>query len=397
MKVSAGLLFQNAADYFERAGSGAPPASSSAGFREEIRAGELATSIGFEGIWVVEHHFTSHGETPSPLQELTYFAGRAPHVDLGTCVLVLPWNDPVRLAEQVAVLDNLLGPDRTLTIGIGRGAAQSEFDGFEVPLAESTRRFQENAEILQRLLAETNVTFHGKFRSFANLTTLPRPRTDPAELLDRMYCAWGSTSSMEYAAKAGFRPLFNPKGSPEEYAAQILAFNEIRVKDGREPRRPIMSVLVYAEEDEELARQNALKYLRPWAEINLMHYQLLDADHFRAAGNYGDYVARAESMASIPRLELLDSFAANQVYGTPGQCLEKLRTFYDCVSPEELVLVMRFGGMPYEVAEANIRLLADKVIPEVKSWQPRPAEDIMLTRADGADESAPFPDRLSFL
>jgi alkanesulfonate monooxygenase SsuD/methylene tetrahydromethanopterin reductase-like flavin-dependent oxidoreductase (luciferase family) len=337
-------------------------------------------STGFDGIWVVEHHFTSHGETPSPLQELTYFAGRTPDADLGTCVLVLPWNDPVRLAEQIAVLDNLLGPGRTLTLGIGRGAAQTEFDGFQVPLGESTQRFQEHAQILRQLLAETNVTFHGKFRSFDNLTTLPRPRTDPAELLDRLYCAWGSASSMAYAAEAGFRPLFNPKGSPEEYEAQIRAFNEIRAKNGLEPCRPIMSVLVYAEENEELARANALKYLRPWAEINLTHYQLLDAEHFRAAGNYGDYVTRAESMASIPRLELLDSFAANQVYGTPGQCLERLRTFYDCVNPQELVLVMRFGGMPYDVAEANIRLIADKILPEVKSWQPRPAEDTLLAR-----------------
>jgi alkanesulfonate monooxygenase SsuD/methylene tetrahydromethanopterin reductase-like flavin-dependent oxidoreductase (luciferase family) len=380
MKVSAGLLFQNAADYFTRAEPGAQPVRSSTGFRDEIRAGELAASLGFEGIWVVEHHFTSHGETPSPLQELTYFAGRVPGIDLGTCVLVLPWNDPVRLAEQISVLDNLLAPGRTLTLGIGRGAAQSEFDGFEVPLKESTERFQESAQILRQLLASTNVTFHGKFRSFDALTTLPRPRTDPAELLDRMYCAWGSTSSMVYAAEAGFRPLFNPKGSPEEYAAQIRTFNEIRVKNGLEPRRPIMSVLVYAEEDEARARENGLNYLRPWAEINLMHYQLLDAEHFRTAGNYSDYVARAESMANVPRLELLDSFAANQVYGTPAQCVEKLRTFYEYVNPEELVLVMRFGGMPYDVAEANVRLVAERILPQVRSWQPRPAEDTLLIR-----------------
>jgi alkanesulfonate monooxygenase SsuD/methylene tetrahydromethanopterin reductase-like flavin-dependent oxidoreductase (luciferase family) len=380
MKVSAGLLFQNAADYFTRTEPGARPVNSSSGFRDEIRVGELAASVGFEGIWVVEHHFTSHGETPSPVQELTYFAGRVPGIDLGTCVLVLPWNDPVRLAEQISVLDNLLAPGSTLTLGIGRGAAQSEFDGFEVPLRESTERFQESAKILQQLLAGTDVTYHGKFRSFEKLTTLPRPRTDPAELLDRMYCAWGSASSMKYAAEAGFRPLFNPKGSPEEYSAQIREFNEIRVGRGLVPRRPIMSVLVYADEDEGRARENGLRYLRPWAEINLAHYQLLDAEHFRAAGNYSDYVARAESMASVPRMELLDSFAANQVYGTPAQCLEKLRSFYEYVNPEQLVLVMRFGGMPYDVAEANVRLVAEKIVPEMKSWQPRPAEDTLLTR-----------------
>jgi alkanesulfonate monooxygenase SsuD/methylene tetrahydromethanopterin reductase-like flavin-dependent oxidoreductase (luciferase family) len=381
MKVSAGLLFQNAADYMAHAEGQNQFSRSSLSFQEEIRAGELAASVGFEGIWVVEHHFTSHGETPSPLQELTYFAGRRSDVDLGTCVLVLPWNDPVRLAEQIAVLDNLIGPDRTLTLGIGRGAAQMEFDGFEVPLGESTERFKEYAEILRLLLAETNATYNGKFRSFENLTTLPRSRTEPSELLDRIYCAWGSHASLVYAAEAGFRPLFNPKGSPAEYAGQIRTFNEIRVKNGLEPCRPITSVLVYADEDEQRAHEDGLKYLRPWAEINLMHYQLLDADHFRAAGNYGDYVARAEAAARMPREELLDSFAANQVFGTPEQCIEKLRMFYENVNPEELVFVMRFGGMPDEVAEANIRLIAGRVLPEVKSWQLRPAEETLFVKA----------------
>jgi len=378
MKVSAGLLFQNADDFFARAeDSTAQPHGSSSSFRDEIHAGEFAASVGFDGIWVVEHHFTSHGETPSPLQELTYFAGRCPEVDLGTCVLVLPWNDPVRLAEQIAVLDNLLGPDRRLTLGLGRGAAQTEFDGFEVPLSESTERFKEYAGILRQLIGETNTSYKGKFRSFENLTTLPRPRTVPAELLDRMYCAWGSQSSLVYAAEAGFRPLFNPKGSPAEYAGQIREFNEIRVKNGMEPRRPITTVLVYADKDEERAREDALRYLRPWAEINLMHYQLLDAEHFRTAGNYADYVARAEAAASMPRHELLDSFAANQVFGTPAQCIEQLRTFYQNVNPEEFVFVMRFGGMPYEIAEANIKLISEQVLREVKSWQPRPAEDTL--------------------
>jgi alkanesulfonate monooxygenase SsuD/methylene tetrahydromethanopterin reductase-like flavin-dependent oxidoreductase (luciferase family) len=381
MKVSAGLLFQNAVDYAARLSGSFEATNSSTSFRSEIAIGELAASVGFDGLWVVEHHFTPHGETPSPLQELSYFAGRFPGVDLGTCVLVLPWNDPVRLAEQIAVLDNLLSEERTLTLGIGRGAAQSEFDGFEVPLSESTTRFQENADILRQLLAGTNVTFDGQFRKFSNLTTLPRPKTSGVELVDNMYCAWGSHSSLVYAAESGFRPLFNPKGSPAEYAAQIREFNEIRVSKGWAPQRPITSVVVYADADEERAREEALRYLRPWAEINLMHYQLLDADHFRAAGNYADYVSRAEAMANMEHQDILDSFAANQVYGTPAQCIEKLQTFAEYVNPEEFVFVMRFGGMPDDVARANVRRIATEVLPEVKSWKVRPAEDTLLAPA----------------
>jgi alkanesulfonate monooxygenase SsuD/methylene tetrahydromethanopterin reductase-like flavin-dependent oxidoreductase (luciferase family) len=381
MKVSAGFIFQNADDFLARAAGEPPPDGTSRHFVEEIRVGELAADLEFDGLWVVEHHFSAHGETPSPLQELSYFAGRSPKVNLGSCVLVLPWNDPVRLAEQISVLDNLVGPDRTLTIGIGRGAAQSEFDGFEVPLAQSTERFKENADIIRRLLLETDVSYEGKFRQFKNLTILPRPRTRVDELLDRIYCAWGSQSSLEYAAEAGFRPLFNPKGSPEEYAGEIRRFNEIRASNGLEPRRPITSVLVYAHSDPERAREEAMKYLRKWAEVQLLHYRLLDAEHFRAAGNYGDYARRAEEAAKLSHETLLDSFAKNQVFGTPAQCLAQIREFYDGVNPEEFVFVMRFGGMPLDIAESNVRLIAKEIAPVVRSWQRRPADASLAARA----------------
>jgi alkanesulfonate monooxygenase SsuD/methylene tetrahydromethanopterin reductase-like flavin-dependent oxidoreductase (luciferase family) len=368
MKVSSGHLFQNASSASESNSPNDVALCSSASFRDELRLGVLAAELGFAALWVVEHHFSPHGETPSPLQELAYFAGRCPNVDLGTCVLVLPWNDPVRLAEQIAVLDNMIAPERTLTLGLGRGAAQSEFDGFEVKLSESTARFRENAELVEQLLCGERVTYVGDFRNITGLTILPRPFRPAASIKESLYCAWGSSTSLEFAAHAGLRPLFNPTGDPAKFREQLTAYNNIRAQHGWDPLRPIISMVVYSDTDPQAAAEDGLRYLRAWSEIQLQHYQLLDADHFRAAGNYPDYVRRAEAAAAMKREEVIDSFALNQIYGSPDQCLEKIRAFYEAVDPIEVVLVTRFGGMDFEVAERNIRLVAGSILPEVKSW-----------------------------
>ena len=90
-------------------------------------------------MWTVEHHFTDYTMCPDPLQLLTWLAGRTERVLLGTGVVVLPWHDPVRVAEQIALLDNLSGG--RLLLGIGRGIARIEYEGFGVDMDTSRERF----------------------------------------------------------------------------------------------------------------------------------------------------------------------------------------------------------------------------------------------------------------
>ena len=97
------------------------------------------------------------------LQFLTYMAGRTTTVQLGSMVVVLPWHDPVRVAEQVAMLDNLTGG--RVVLGIGRGLGQVEFDGFRVPMDESRERFVEAAEMILAGLEHGYVKYEGKFFS----------------------------------------------------------------------------------------------------------------------------------------------------------------------------------------------------------------------------------------
>lgn len=113
---------------------------------EHMAMGDLAEPLGFDSLFALEHHFTGYAMSPSPLQTLSYYAGRTKRIQLGTSVVVLPWHDPVRVAEQIALLDIMCG-GRCL-FGFGRGAASKEYEGFRIPMDEARPRFVEAAKIV---------------------------------------------------------------------------------------------------------------------------------------------------------------------------------------------------------------------------------------------------------
>src|SRR2546421_179408 len=106
-------------------------------YRNELRLAELAEPLGFESVWGVEHHFTDYTMCPDVLQFLTYMAGRTQRAQLGSMVVVLPWHDPLRVAEEVSMLDNI--SDGRLILGLGRGAGRVEFDGFRTTYRDINR------------------------------------------------------------------------------------------------------------------------------------------------------------------------------------------------------------------------------------------------------------------
>jgi alkanesulfonate monooxygenase SsuD/methylene tetrahydromethanopterin reductase-like flavin-dependent oxidoreductase (luciferase family) len=95
MHVGYNVAFQNPVD------------QTTGGVRGGAPACDLAVELGFESLWTVEHHFDDYTMCPDPVQFLSYMAGKHPHILLGSGVIVLPWHDPLRVAEQVALLDQL--------------------------------------------------------------------------------------------------------------------------------------------------------------------------------------------------------------------------------------------------------------------------------------------------
>src|SRR5919108_32279 len=127
-----------------------PPRPDVAVVRDHLATGDLAEPLGFDSLFALEHPFTGYAMSPAPLELLAYFAGRTSRITFGTAVIVLPWHDPIRVAEEIALLDILSG-GRCL-FGFGRGAASVEYAGFRVPMEEARARFVESAQIVVKAL-----------------------------------------------------------------------------------------------------------------------------------------------------------------------------------------------------------------------------------------------------
>lgn len=151
---------------------------SAAGFRDYIDYVIEAEALGYESAFMVEHHFTGFGQLSASLNFLTWIAARTSTIRLGTAVLVLPWHNPVLLAEQAATLDLL--SDGRLDFGIGRGYRHGEFDGFCIPIADAQARFDESVDLItQAWTSDRRFSHHGKYWQFENIVVEPPTKQKP--------------------------------------------------------------------------------------------------------------------------------------------------------------------------------------------------------------------------
>src|SRR5437660_4421338 len=228
-----------------------------------LALGDLAEPLGFDSLFALEHHFTGYAMSPAPTQLLSYYAGRTRRIALGTAVIVLPWHDPVRVAEQIALLDILCG-GRCL-FGFGRGAASVEYEGFRVPMEEARPRFVEAAQVVVKALSHDSFEHEGAFYQIPRTAIRPRPISHPER---RFYASAVSPDSAEIMAKLGFGLLMVMQNEWPKAAADITRYREIAAGAGHMPRPPIILTNVSVAESRDEAEARAFTYLgRKWESI----------------------------------------------------------------------------------------------------------------------------------
>ena len=134
-------------------GSGTPTIRDGQVYEDNLCIADLLEPLGFDALFQVEHHGSPYHMTSNPLAVLYYMAGRTERLEMGTCVVVLPWNNPLRVAEELSVLDNLL-KGRRIHVGVGRGSAPSEYRYLGIDQGEARERFKEGVDILRLALRE---------------------------------------------------------------------------------------------------------------------------------------------------------------------------------------------------------------------------------------------------
>jgi alkanesulfonate monooxygenase SsuD/methylene tetrahydromethanopterin reductase-like flavin-dependent oxidoreductase (luciferase family) len=202
---------------------------SAEGFRDFIEYNVEAEALGFHSTFVVEHHFTGFGQVSATLNLLTWLGARTRRLRLGTAVIVLPWHNPVLLAEQAATLDLLSGG--RLDFGIGKGYRFNEFSGFDVPMEEADARFEESLEVLLKAWAsEERFSHHGQYWRFNDIVVEPPSAQKPRP---PVWMGAGSERSIRNVAERGFNLLLGQYGSPDDVAHSIAVYKAAVEASGR--------------------------------------------------------------------------------------------------------------------------------------------------------------------
>lgn len=338
-----------------------PGRSDAAVLAEHLALGDLAEPLGFDSLFGLEHHFTGYSMSPHPLQLLSYYAAKTKKITLGTCVIVLPWHDPIRVAEQIAYLDLLCGG--RCMFGFGRGAATTEYEGFRIPMEEARPRFAEAAQLVTKALKDEVFEWDGEFYKIPKMSIRPRPMSHPER---RFYASSVSPESAEIMAKLGFGMMVIMQNAWDKAAADVYSYRDIAKSVGHNPPPPVILTNVSVAESRDEAQDRAMEYLgAKWDSID-NHYNFSDS-HLANVKGYESYGKMAKTYSKLKdaeaRQKMTEFYVKIQIVGTPDDCIEQVRELRALTGTDHIVCDFSYGGMPHEDGELNMRLFADRVMP----------------------------------
>ena len=330
-------------------------------YQNELKLADLAEPLGFDSIWGVEHHFTDYTMCPDVLQFLSYMAGRTERVQLGSMVVVLPWHDPMRIAEQFSVLDHLSG-GRAI-IGVGRGLGRVEFEGFRLDMSESRTRFAESAKMLVDALENGVAEFDGELIKQPKVDIRPKPYKS---FQGRTYAAAVSPESSLALAQLGLGILIIPQKPWNEVENEQKAYREIfQEVNGAPAPPPIVVGFTFCHENEDRAKEMASEYVGNYWDSIMDHYEFR-SDHLKETKGYEYYGKFTEKIEQYGTQDVKDFFLDLQVWGTPDQCYDKIMSTRNRVGSDSFLAAFSFGAMPYDEVEKSMRLFAKEVLPRLK-------------------------------
>src|SRR5262245_34123945 len=244
MNVSLQIIFQNY--------GGALPDAEHVAFETDVAL--MAEPLGFDKVFVVEHHFFDYAACPDNAQFLSWLAARTTRLKLGTGAFILPWNDPLRVAEKIVLLDHL--SNGRAVLGLGRGLARREYAGFNIDMAESRDRFDEAPRLILDATDRGWMAGDGPYYPRQRTDVRPRPLRG---FRDRLYAIGMSPDSVEQAARIGARLAIFSTMPWETWAeSSLVAYRRVwRETHHTEPPPPLTCDLLYCGADDAEAEATA--------------------------------------------------------------------------------------------------------------------------------------------
>lgn len=333
-------------------------------YRNELSQLVEAEAQGYDSIWLAEHHFSRYGIGPAIHLTAAHLAALTDRVRIGTAVTVLPFMHPIRIAEEVAMLDHLSGG--RIDFGMGRGYQRHEFDGFGVDIEKSHLIFKEQLEIIEKAWEGKRFAWDGEFFHFDELEVMPTPVQKPRPPL---YVAALSTSTLEWAADSGY-PVLSDQFSPSYRLAKMRRiYLERAEKAGADPEALELPMLrqVYVGESMAEARERAgpalLWYYRSLAKVGSP-----GGISGKLPENYSTYNLFGEegmNPDADPQGFLDFLFENCVIVGDASYCREKLVELRETCRLNSIITWQNFGGLPHEASRASQRRFIEDVAPAV--------------------------------
>ena len=300
----------------------------------------LAEELGFDAVWLAEHHFSSYGICPSLAVLAAAIARETTRVRIGTAVVIAPFAHPVRIAEEWAMVDILSGG--RLDFGLGRGYQPKEFQGLGISMDRTREGFDESLEIIRRAWTEERLTFEGEFYSARELRVLPKPVQKPHPPL---WTAAVSPDTFPLAARRGLRILTAPSFTPfdilwKNYDAYRAAFKAAHGSD--EGSEICLNKIIHVAESSRQAREEATEpihwFFRTQAD--------LIADPVGAPPEqYRFYRKVRENLLALSDEKALDQAA---IVGDPEEVADKIRMHHEALGVTYFMWAFSRGGLAHE-------------------------------------------------
>jgi alkanesulfonate monooxygenase SsuD/methylene tetrahydromethanopterin reductase-like flavin-dependent oxidoreductase (luciferase family) len=306
------------------------------GFRDYLDTCIEAEALGYHSSFLVEHHFTGWQQVSATLMLQACLAMRTTTLRLGTAVIVLPWHNPVLLAEQAATLD--LVSNGRLDLGIGKGYRHNEFQGFAIPQDEAEARFEECVELMTRAwLSKERFSHRGRFWHFNEIVVEPPPFQRPHPPL---WVAAASEPSIRRAAARGFNLILDQYASPEALGERIALYRAgLAAPDGFDPMRVAVARQLYIAKDR-ADTEAALERQALWTERTVAVSRSPDSASGSHVLSYAGTAGATE---------------AHALYGTPDELCRKLEALK--AAGVEYILLTAQGGVD------QLRRFAREIMP----------------------------------
>ena len=320
-----------------------------------------AEEFGFDSIWPAEHHFSEYGYCASPAVTLAALASRTQRIRLGTGVVVLPLNHPVRVAEDFAILDLLSGG--RVDLGVGRGYQPHEFNGYGVDQARSRDIFRESVEIIHSAWTKERFDYDGEFYQLHNLSVRPKPLQKPHP---PMWMASLSPETFQLCGQYGFNLMCAPVFGFDvnKGAAQIEEYRQALRDHGRNPAEHEVAALImtYVAETEQEAladfKDAVMWYFRTFAKY------IAPPKGAPAIKTYEMYTAARDWLQTLEWDAVVQSGAV--VCGSPDQVAERIAQINELCGITHYLAWTRIGGLAHSKVLRSMELMRDRVMPQVR-------------------------------